>query len=548
MIAFFRKIFHFQNSTEQAAIMLTDLLDVKITKTTLINELEEHPDFPRFLSISDVLNNYGISNVIASYEVDKLHNLPLPSIALIKGEADEQSFTVIKRIKNGNFTLFDFKKNIWKVLDGPEFKKIFLDEVLYIEVSEYAGEKEYEKKLKEERNVGFIQQFTTLYIPSVTIIVCIMAFFRLGTNALFPVIYTLLSLAGLVVSALLLLYQYNRHNPVLQQICSSGKNINCGNILDSKASKIAGISWSTLGFSYFMGQLLLILFFGMTNPLLLFVMSWLSIIVIPYTFFSIYYQWQVAKQWCVLCVLVQAILLLEFIIPFISSWHNLSSIANIIPDQIPSIITAFALPFITITVLMQALEKAKEIKQSKRDLHFLKRNSEIFEALLSKQEAITEPVDGLGITLGNSDARYKIIKVSNPYCEPCAKTHIAIDELLQNSAGEVQVREIYLASNNKNDKATPPVKHLLAIAEQGDENQVKQALNDWYATGKKNYDAFAAKYPLNGELKMQDEKINQMFNWCMQMKITSTPVFFINGYMLPKVYKIDDIKYFLTED
>ena len=36
----------------------------------------------------------------------------------------------------------------------------------------------------------------------------------------------------------------------------------------------------------------------------------INILALPYTIFSVYYQWRVAKQWCVLCLVVQGLLIL----------------------------------------------------------------------------------------------------------------------------------------------------------------------------------------------------------------------------------------------
>ena len=75
----------------------------------------------------------------------------------------------------------------------------------------------------------------------------------------------------------------------------------------------------------------------------------------------------------------------------------------------------------------------------------------------------------------------------------------------------------------------------------------KHALDDWYLSDKKDYDVFAAKYPMNGELSKQEEKINLMDKWCKQMKIKATPTIFLNGYQLPDAYNIEDLQYFLLE-
>jgi len=41
----------------------------------------------------------------------------------------------------------------------------------------------------------------------------------------------------------------------------------------------------------------------------------------------------------------------------------------------------------------------------------------------------------------------------------------------------------------------------------GDEQQTTKALDDWYLPAKKEYEVFASKHPMNGELKAQGDKI-----------------------------------------
>lgn len=62
---------------------------------------------------------------------------------------------------------------------------------------------------------------------------------------------------------------------------------------------------------------------------------------------------------------------------------------------------------------------------------------------------------------------------------------------------------------------------------------------------KKNYDDYALKYPINGELTDQNNKIVQMQKWCDTMGISGTPTIFLNGFQLPDSYGIEDLPYFL---
>jgi hypothetical protein len=284
---------------------------------------------------------------------------------------------------------------------------------------------------------------------------------------------------------------------------------------------------------------------GVTNPNTLFVLAWLNILAVPYVFFSIYYQWQIAKQWCVLCLCVQALLVLQFIATIAAGWHTVVPIATIVTiSNITPIILSFVTPFIILNLLLPVYRSAKRSKRNKTELQRLKHNPQIFEALLAKQKAITESAEGLGIILGNPNGTHKIIKVCNPYCGPCAQAHTPMEKLLKSNP-DLQIQILFTASNDDGDIRAPSVKHLLAIAE-GGEAITRQALDDWYLADKKDYEVFAAKYPMNGELKQQDDKINAMKEWCDKTKISFTPTFFVNGHQLPEIYTVNDLKYFLS--
>ncbi len=351
--------------------------------------------------------------------------------------------------------------------------------MLLTEVKDGAGEKEYLEKTSKEKRRRNVQKLTIFCIPTIVFIAGVIAFLQSGTAALLPFIFSLVTLAGTILGVLLIWYELDQYNPVLQQICSVGRKVNCSAILQSKAAKIAGISWSSIGFSYFMSELLLLIFGGLTSPQTLFAVGWFSVLSIPYIFYSVYYQLRIAKQWCVLCLCVQGLLILQLAVTLGGNWLTLRFVSNISPELYLQIITSFSIPFIIITTLLPALLNAKERNRINIELQKLKHNPQIFEALLVKQKTFTESVEGLGIRLGNSNAAYKIIKVCNPYCGPCAAAHTPMEELLHNNPN-VQIQIVFTATNNEDDITTQPVQHLLAIAEKNEEAVIRQALDDWY--------------------------------------------------------------------
>ena len=127
------------------------------------------------------------------------------------------------------------------------------------------------------------------------------------------------------------------------------------------------------------------------------------------------------------------------------------------------------------------------------------------------------------------------------FCGPCAKAHPVLEEIVQHNK-DVNVKVIFTATNAESDSTGKPVKHLLAIAANQNAQLTEQALDDWYMADKKDYELFAAKYPMNGELKLQEDKIDLMKKWCDEAEITATPTIFINGKRLPETYNINELK------
>ncbi len=537
------KLLEPKDNAPEAAFLLAELLGAKISRSTLERDIKSHPDYPAFLSISDVFNNYGIENLTARFEKEKIPEMPTPFITQFNSKKPVKQFTVVKDIADGHVLFYDPEEQRWDKTSIDSFSKKSSGVVLLAEIEEPVKEKDYEKKLQEENRAKLSQNLVAGCIPIIILSAALLAFLNTGPVAILPILYAVLTLAGALVTTLLLWYEVDQANTALQDICQAGKKANCSAILQSKDAKIFGISWSSIGFVYFAGSIITLLITGIANISSEGVLSWLTLAATPYIFYSVYYQWRVAKQWCVLCLSVQAVLLMQCIITFIGGWHTLTVFHNttfIIPT-----ITAFAIPFIVVSLLIPALRKAKESSALSMELQRLKHSPEIFNAVLEKQKAVTYNPQGLGITLGNPNASVKIIKVCNPYCGPCAKAHTPIEELLHNNP-ELQVQIIFNASNDAKDMKFNPVNHLLAIDEKKEPQLTERALDDWYLAEKKDYEAFARKYPMNGELKRQGEKIEAMRDWCTKTEIQFTPTFFINGYQLPLNYSVNDLKYFLS--
>ncbi len=520
-----------------ATVQLLSRLKVQVTETTITKVLNEHPDYPSLLSISDGLRQWQIDNICLKLEPDRLDELPLPFIAHLKiGNGQFVTVTQITADEIDYILSEQGKRTVSKSRDA--FLKEWSGVVLVAEPTSKSGEKEYAISRKKELFRSFKISFTIM----ICLLMAGIYFIFIGYD-LSVLMLLLIKLGGSIITAFLLGYEIDQSNPVLQKLCSIGTKTNCNAVLKSKGAKLFGrLSWSEIGFFYFSGTFLSIIL-GANRELSLFILAWFNLLALPYIVFSIYYQWRIVRQWCLLCLTVQILLVLEFI-DFIFRGYSVS-FSGMNGSALVNMIVVFLAPIFCWSFIKTILIRARSTKQAEIELRRLKHDSQVFETLLTKQKTLAHIPEGLGITLGNINATTTLIQVCNPYCEPCAKAHSIIDDLLEEYEN-LKVRIIFTATDNETDPRAEPVKHLMALYEKRDKQLIKKALTDWYSSGKKNYRAFAKEYPLNGEWQFQGDKLKAMYEWCRDAEITSTPAIFINGHQLPNIYTVTDLKYFLS--
>ncbi len=535
-------------STINAIISFAGLLRVKVNTATINETLQNHPDWPGLLCISDSLTKWNIPNAAGKIEPDKIDELPTPFLAYTNNR--EHPLVIVTEITANNVQCYSKNYKQPTNINRGDFLKSWTGIYLIAEPTAHSGEKEYELNKRKE----FIKSLVPVSVFILLLTLSFLFIYRaidenlasiaFNTTAIYLQYFILL--AGVIVTSLLLWYEVDKSNPLLQKVCTGIAKGDCNAILTGKQSKLFNwLSWSEVGFFYFTGGLAELLFAGtgLINTITL--LAWLNILALPYTIFSVYYQWKVAKQWCVLCLAVQALLVFGGINIFAN--NLLASPLEFSFSFFIKFALLYLLPILSWYASKPLILRLQLAKNTKREYLRIKFNTEIFETLLKKQKEITVAADGLGISLGNPVATNTIIKVCNPYCGPCAKAHPKIEKLLEENAN-LKAQIIFSVPNEPQHHSYKPVNHLLAIQEK-DKNEeiIKHALDEWYLSEKKDYEVFAAKYPMNGELAKQGNKMEAMDKWCKEIDIQFTPTIFINGYQLPDAYNIEDIQYFLLE-
>jgi uncharacterized membrane protein/glutaredoxin len=519
-------------------------LNIRIDTRNVYDELLIHPDYPSLLAVSDVLQNFNIENGAYHVNKDELTTVPFPFIA--HTNINRGDFLLVHKVGTDTVTVSNEKWDRHK-MSSKEFETRFAGVVLAADTA--AGSTSLLLKT-DFANLKAPVAAAALLLAFVTAVV-----FHTGYIAGLSwqvLMLTVVKTAGLAVSVLLLIQSFDSNNPLVQKFCQGGGKNNCNDILSSKAAKVfpnwlpEGLSWSEVGFFYFASTWLFLLFGGAPAPVMQ-ILAVLNIISLPYTFYSIYYQARVAKKWCVLCCTVQALLWLEFIPLLAYLPVRRAGFSPLSPGEgwgeASVLFIAFVLPVALWVLAKPMLLQLQQVHPLKQQLQQFKYNSELFYNTLTAQPKYTQPDEEWSIVLGNAEAENIITMVSNPYCPPCAKTHKLLHDLLGQQPG-LQARIVFTATNTDEDIKTPISRHMMTLNGLPDKAIVKQALYDWYEQKQKNYEAWAKAYP--AELNETEyNKINKQKAWCELAEVIATPTMLLNGYRLPSVYQLTDLKYML---
>jgi predicted double-glycine peptidase/uncharacterized membrane protein len=533
-------IFTRYNNADAAIINLLRKLNIDINPQDVIAELEKHPDYPSLLAVSDVLNWFRVDNAAYRVTADELADVPVPFIASTKQNGD---FVTVSKITASHITLTDHTRTNY-TLPIAEFNKTYNGIVLSAEAPETqtdAFKQSFIDRLAVYKSLAAVAGLAVVFT-------CIL-FFYTGylTHITWQIgLITLFKTAGLVTSVLLLIQSIDKNNPLVQTLCGGAGKTDCNAILTSKAATvptfigIKGLTWSEVGFFYFAGTWLALLFGGGSVALLQ-VLAILNIISLPYTVYSINYQARIAKQWCLFCTVVQGLLWLEFI-PLMATFTK-PSLPGRNWEELATLFICLVLPIIIWQLLKPLFLKQQQLQPLKLQLRKFKYNIDFFNKVLVEQPKYALPDEEWCILLGNVEANHIITLVTNPYCEPCARMHALLDELLAKN-GNLQARIVLSIKDTEIESKTSVGHLLMALNSLEDKCKVREALHNWYGRKQKNYEAWAKNYPM--ELSVGEyDKIDKQNAWCQMAEITGTPTLMLNGYRLPNLYQLQDLKYML---
>jgi uncharacterized membrane protein/thiol-disulfide isomerase/thioredoxin len=516
-------------------------LNANVTTVSVEKDIEINPHYPSLLSLSETFSRYHINNSAFNLTHDEVLQVATPFVAFVNIPGTGRDFVLVEEIED-KLVKYQYNTRRSKWASKEEFLKQYLGIIWLAEADRSSGEVNFQAKVK---HLKLRKALRLAWIFGTALLVLLFvgtAYSRLSPLGFCSI--ALIKMVGLATSLLLLAYEIDKSNPFVRSLCIVGGRSNCDAVLNSKGSKIAGITWSEIGFFYFAATEIYLLYPSIDFNSRIAISALANIFAAPYVIYSVYYQSRIIKQWCPLCLTVQGMLLLELLWSWFMFWslpaHAINGMFSAYPN-LAAIGISLLIPVLTWAGLKPLLLTSRSEEAFEAAYKRMQYNPDLFNGLLLQQEIAPDGWQNLGIRFGDPDARNVILKVCNPYCGPCAEAHPILEELVAMNPN-VQVRIIFTTRSEEKDRGARITKHLMAISSEGDPDKTKNALNDWYLAEKKDYKAFAKKYPIHGELQQQALKLELMSTWCKDANITFTPTIYVNGHRLPELYNADELK------
>ncbi|MDN5216640.1 cysteine peptidase family C39 domain-containing protein [Fulvivirgaceae bacterium BMA12] len=519
---------------------LMSLRKLKVNQSTITKTLRGHNEYPNLLSITDAMQTWKIRNMAVQLSIGDLSEIDYPVISHLNRNQGE--YIVLLGVNDDQVSYLDMQSG--KVTAPKKtFEKEWSGATLLVDPDENSGEKDYHQVRKKE----FLSRYRLPVAFLAPIALVGLALFFVGIPGDQWIngwsLLLVAKIAGSALSASLLSIQWDKSSNLINRLCRISSTAGCQSVLASPAAKLLGsISMAEIGALYFIGGFLGLALSLTANTAseVFYILGMLNILALPYIVFSLYYQARVIRQWCPLCLAVQGVLGLEFLI-FLSF-----SEVTLMPVSAAALFTTFwgfLLPAMAIFLLGFLPEKLARLEKTEDQAKKLKDNPMVYSVLLRQKEPI-DPVNlPLGFEYGSSEAPNTITLVINPFCTPCLIAYQQMTDYLLTFPGCFKLKIILTAGGNTSGDSNLLLRHLLTIRKHRGMEAARQAMDNWYAMKHKSYKKWAVSFPedLSDNEGLVRETLNRQSEWLANSDIIATPTIVINNLVLPDIWNVKDL-------
>lgn len=510
----------FEALTCEAARILT----IPVTKSKILRSIH---DAARSEATFEVLREVFAGLLVKTLHVkipfEKLYEIPLPAF----GRSNLGQFFLITGVKGSQVEL-SFGEGAKTCMSKEEFSNLWNFELLLLQTTAVSGQHNFKQvRLKEaiDRNSIFLLSVFLTGLIS-------WASFR---NVRYEELqYYVINLLGLAVSSLLL----NKSAAYQLKVCHINSRINCSDVVSSKYSTLLGIPLSWLSFSFFLVNFFIVSFSETAAENKLWFLKITSLLSIPLITYSLYCQFIILKKFCVFCVFLQILTLIQVValLPYRGLLQS-----HLDYYVITSVFTGISISYLIIFSLVNKKENDELLTNLKR----LKFNRHVISGIL-ENSAVKQIADSkFGLYLGPDKESVKIhlTLLISLRCRKCFRSLHEIRRLLQEFSNVINIRIMY-AGDPDDISSVKCFGELILISINDLEDSILDHIDRISSSEKIDIQKSSALSYTETSDQITKSILDEA-RWCIENNIVQTPTFLINGIEIPNEFDIHELRNFI---
>jgi uncharacterized membrane protein len=479
-----------------------------------------HPNYPSVFAITDSLDMLSIENIAIKVPKEQFVELPESFLAVFN---DNMVFVS----KTNTNVIIETEEGKQQKLSFNEFLTGWNEIILAIEPNTNTLIK------KEKTNPKWL-----LYtLPVIALIILSATYNDYNFNS---IVLLTTSIIGLLISIFIVQEKFGIKNEIASKFCNINPNASCDSVIKSNKSEInKWIGFSDLPLLFFSISILSII---MQTEESSNITGFLSLAATPIIIYSVWLQKFELKKWCVLCLAVSFIIVLQSLVFGFAT----TSFSNIIAINFFGFLFSGIL-LTTIWLFVKPILEAKiKAEKGEMELKKFKRNYEVFN-FLSKNIPVLKGFDKLeGLQFGNKTASLQLTIIISPSCGHCHKAFEDGFSLVRKFPERVFLNVLFNINPENNDNPYKIIVETLLTINNINPENIESAIFDWHIK-KMDLQPWLEKWKINTVDMKVNHQIYQQYNWCLENEFNYTPVKIVNNKLFPNEYDISELKYFLND-
>jgi uncharacterized membrane protein len=522
------------NSAKIIDILFKEL-NIKYTSLFVKKFLKTQAQLNSPTTIIKLLEEYKIESILVQFSSTQLREAEFPMIIVLDLGNKNITYALLFELKDDHIKyILETGGIIQETI--VSFIEKWSGVAILIDAQNQEPEREYEfnKKLERKKKLQLVFLLLSLIIISSSI--------TWGSfNSDEPTILLsliVLKICGLYVTINLIKESIGIQTVLSEKICKASSFTDCQKVVNSTGNRFIGISLSDLGFLYFAVTFSFVILSSYNNSFWPYIYV-AAILTLPFTIFSVFYQWRILKLWCPLCLIVNLLFLFEFIVLFQKNFINpeLPSMNHIINGLgiISSIVCLFY-------IIKKEWLLGQRFYSLQKRFHSFKNNEKIVNIIIENGEPIKDTQSLNQMEIGNLYAENELIAIIGPTCKPCSIIHFELDRLYQYFENHLSIKIIPTFSVH--DELSKKVSENMVDILSSNIFEKREIINSWFQIPVKNevsFEKWKGSFKVVSNPKVSDE----ITSWIEINKIDYTPCFILNRKIVYFEYDLKDIKRYL---